>query len=81
MSELTDRLRAWGRRFDPKSNERRLFNEAAVKIEELEQQLTADRRETVLAAIGEMDGKITPEAVEAAGGFKLLPWQRERLSK
>ena len=65
-AELIARLRAWARRYEPRSQERTLFLAAA---EELEQRPTVNE-------VG-----ITADAVEKAIGSPLLPWQRKRLEQ
>lgn len=63
--DLVGRLRAWSRRYEPHSQERRLMLEAAVA---LEQQPTTPPQ------------GITVDMVEAAmGGRKLLTWQIDAL--
>ena len=66
--ELIGRLRAWSRRFDVYSQERRLMLEAAAALER------------PAAPLPPPPNGITAEMVEAAmGGKKLLPWQRDAL--
>lgn len=73
-SDLIVRLRGWGRRYGPRSPERRLFNEAADRLAELEAGIEAE-------VASRMQGGITIEAIEKALGGNLLPWQRERMEK
>lgn len=76
VTDLIDRLRAWARRYEPRSNERRLMLEAAARIEELEE--AADQE--VSKRLEAQAGPITAAAVEKAmGGRRLFPWQRKAL--
>lgn len=71
MEDLIGRLRAWARRFEVHSPERKLMIEAATAIEELAGRVPAPP-----------PGGITAEMIEAAmGGKKLLPWQERALSQ
>lgn len=67
-AELIDRLKAWARRYEPRSTERTLFLESAEKLESMEK---------CIAEAG-ADG-VTVASVEAAIGSPLLTWQRQRL--
>jgi hypothetical protein len=68
--ELVTQLRAWSRRFGPRSMERRLMRSAADRIED-DGTRELDEAEAP---------KLTPEAVEKAmGGRSLFPWQRKAL--
>jgi hypothetical protein len=74
--ELIERLRAWARRYDPRSNERRLMLEAAEALAGVETRIAAE----VERRCAERANPITPDGVEAAmGGRKLFPWQRKAL--
>jgi hypothetical protein len=76
-SELTDRLRAWARRYEPRSPERTLMLAAAERITELEADVDAEVSKRVASI-----ARVTPEMVEAAmGGATLLPWQRKKLEE
>jgi hypothetical protein len=66
--DLCERLRAWGRRYEPMSQERRLFNQAADYITALHAAIDA-----------EVAQKLTVDAVEQAIGGKLLTWQKKAL--
>lgn len=66
MTDLIARLRAWARRYDPRSPERVLFLQAADELE----------ARPVVREQG-----ITIAAVEEALGSPLLPWQRKRLEE
>lgn len=73
MEDLTAQLRAWARRYDPRSKERTLFLQAA-------EQLEAQERDVAEEVAKRQASRITPEAVERAmGGRKLFPWQRRAL--
>lgn len=72
-TELIARLRAWSRRYGPRSQERTLFLAAAERLEELLGGIEGE-------VAKRQAGGLTADAVEAAmGGRKLLPWQREAL--
>ena len=70
--DLVERLRAWGRRYDPHSPERKLFVAAADYITNLHTHIDAE------VAKGQQ-GRMTVEAVEEAIGGKLLTWQKKNL--
>lgn len=69
-NDLVGRLRAWSRRYEPHSPDRRLLLEAASALE---------AQGSPAPAPPPVNG-ITADAVEAAmGGAKLLRWQRAKL--
>jgi hypothetical protein len=79
IDNLVSRLRAWSRRYEPRSQERVLMSGAADRIEELEASTRAERAEEGITKDGE-SVKITADMVEVAmGGAKLFPWQRKKL--
>jgi hypothetical protein len=73
-TDLIDRLRAWARRYDPRSPERTLFLASAARIEDLEGSIDAEV--TRRLSVG-----LTAGAIEEALGGDLLPWQRKRLQE
>lgn len=66
IKDLVDRLKAWARRYEPRSQERTLFLAAAAELE---------NRPVVY------EEGLTVDAVEKAIGSPLLKWQRDRLEK
>jgi hypothetical protein len=73
-SDLIDRLRAWARRYDPRSPERTLFIASADRITALEDSIDAE-------VTRRMSVGLTAGAIEEALGGELLPWQRKRLAE
>jgi hypothetical protein len=67
-AELIERLKAWARRYEPRSPERTLFLESVEQLTSMEQRI----------AEASSDG-VTVESVEKAIGSPLLKWQRQRL--
>ena len=73
-TDLIARLRAWARRYDPRSPERTLFLTSAARIEDLEGSIDAE-------VTRRMSVGLTAGAIEEALGGDLLPWQRKRLQE
>ena len=69
--ELIERLKAWSRRYEPRSAERVLMSQAAEELEQSEQRVAE-------AAAG---GLLTVETIEAKLGCKLTPAQKKRLEQ
>lgn len=66
--DFVAKLRAWARRYEPRSQERTLFLMSADRIESMELRILTARAETITAA-----------DMEAAIGAPLLPWQKKRM--
>lgn len=69
--DLVERLRAWARRYEPRSQERTLFLAAAERLEAQDLSIEAE--------VMKRQGRITVEAVEKAIAGRLLPWQKKAL--